>query len=93
MKLSRSAQTCALGAAVFGAVVGGAYGEVGQAQRKMTGVKSKMFRPVRERAAVYAELYSLYKQMHDAFGTPAAGNGVGGVMKALIDIRNRVRKG
>ena len=39
MKISRSAQTCALGAAIFGAVVGGAYDDVEQAQQKMTGVK------------------------------------------------------
>ncbi|NQU21787.1 MAG: ribulokinase, partial [Candidatus Nealsonbacteria bacterium] len=39
MKISRSAQTCALGAAIFGAVVGGAYKRTEQAQKKMTGVK------------------------------------------------------
>ena len=41
MKISRSAQTCALGAAIFGAVVGGAYRNVPAAQRKMTGVKRR----------------------------------------------------
>ena len=39
MKISRSPQTCALGAAIFGAVAGGAYKTTEQAQRKMTGVK------------------------------------------------------
>ena len=39
MKISRSAQTCALGAAIFGAVAGGGYKTVEAAQRKMTGVK------------------------------------------------------
>ena len=40
MKISRSAQTCALGAAIFGAVVGRAYASVEQAQRKMTGTQA-----------------------------------------------------
>jgi L-ribulokinase len=35
MKISRSAQTCALGAAIFGAVAGGAYKTLGQAQRRI----------------------------------------------------------
>ena len=93
MKISRSAQTCALGAAIFGAVVGGAYKRVELAQRKMTGVKPDIFRPAKDRAAVYAELYSLYKQLHDAFGLPGSRGGVGQVMKRLIAIRNRVRQG
>jgi L-ribulokinase len=94
MKISRSAQTCALGAAIFGAVAGGAFENVQQAQAKMTGVKKKMFQPDAARAAVYAELYGLYKQMHDAFGAPdGRGDSLGRVMKELIAIRSRVRKG
>ena len=37
----------------------------------MTGVKKKVYSPAKERAAVYAELYPLYKQLHDAFGQAA----------------------
>jgi L-ribulokinase len=59
----------------------------------MTGVKKKIFQPDSERAAVYAELYPLYKQLHDAFGTSAGGDHLGRVMKELIAIRSRVRKG
>jgi len=69
MKISRSPQTCALGAALFGAVVGGAYKTTEQAQRKMTGVKDQVFRPDRAAAKTYAELYALYRILHDAFGT------------------------
>jgi len=93
MKISRSGQTCALGAAIFGAVVGGAHCTVGQAQKKMTGVKPQAYRPQRADAVVYAELYPLYKQLHDAFGTPAAAGRLDQVMKRLIAIRGRVRKG
>jgi L-ribulokinase len=93
MKISRSAQTCALGAAIFGAVAAGAYPDVQAAERKMTGVKKKVFRPAKERAAVYAELYPLYKELHDAFGLAGQRDALNRVMKELIAIRIRVRKG
>ena len=92
MKVSRSAQTCALGAAIFGAVVGGVYSRVELAQKKMTGVKPQGYRPNKANAAVYAELYPLYRQLHDAFGTTAATGPLHGIMKRLIAIRSRVRK-
>lgn len=91
MKVSRSGQACALGAAIFGAVVGGAYPNVEQAQRKMTGVKDVVYKPNRKAAAVYAELYPLYRQLHDAFGTRDGSAGLYPVMKRLIALRDRVR--
>ncbi len=92
MKIARSAQTCALGAAVFGAVAGGAYKTVQQAQRKMTGVKDLVYRPKRAAAKVYAELYGLYRQLHDGLGTPGHGQELHRVMKDLIALRDRVRR-
>jgi len=92
MKISRSAQTCALGAAIFAAVVGGAYRSVEQAQRRMTGVKAQVFRPRKAAAKTYAELYPLYRTLHDAFGTSGFDGQLGRLMKDLIAIRNRVRK-
>jgi len=92
MRISRSAQTCALGAAIFGAVVGGAYGSTEQAQRRMTGVKRKVYRPRKAAAAAYAKLYELYRILHDAFGAPGYKGKLHGVMKDLIAIRDRVRK-
>ena len=91
MKISRSAQTCALGAAIFGAVAGGGYKTVEAAQRKMTGVKHVSYKPAKAAAAVYAELYRIYRTLHDAFGT-AARLPLGGVMKDLIAIRDRARR-
>ena len=93
MKVSRSAQTCALGAAIFGAVAGGAYRTVPAAQRKMTGTKTTVFRPRKAAAATYAQLYGLYRQLHDAFGTTGYKGQLHNVMKDLIAIRNRVRQG
>jgi L-ribulokinase len=91
MKISRSAQTCALGAAIFGAVVGGAYKTVDRAQRKMVGVKDLVYRPNKAAAKTYADLYRLYRRLHDAFGTPASNESLYPVMKELIAIRDRVR--
>jgi len=91
MKVSRSAQTCALGAAIFGAVAGGAYKTVGAAQKKMTGTKPKVYRPRKKAAAVYADLYKLYKQLHDAFGTSDHAQALNNVMKDLISIRDQQR--
>ncbi|WP_425399480.1 ribulokinase [Aeoliella sp.] len=93
MKISRSAQTCALGAAVFGSVTGGVYGTVEEAQAKMTGVKATVYTPIPENAAVYADLYKVYRTLHDAFGTTDFSGSLSGVMKDLIRIRNEVRKG
>jgi len=93
MKISRSAQTCALGAAIFGAVAGGAYKKTEAAQKKMTGVKSTVYRPNKAAAKVYAELYTLYRTLHDAFGTTTCQGTLSHVMKDLIAIRNRIRKG
>ncbi len=93
MKISRSAQTCALGAAIFGAVAAGVYKRVEQAQRKMTGTKSTVYRPDPKAARVYAELYRQYRVLHDGFGTTQPVDALHGVMKELIAIRERVRKG
>ncbi len=92
MKVSRSAQTCALGSAIAGAVVAGAHKDYPAARRAMTGLKPKVFKPNPKAHAVYKELYALYKQLHDAFGTEEWNGNLYGVMKKLIDIRNRVRR-
>jgi L-ribulokinase len=92
MKISRSAQTCALGAAIFGAVVGGAYRSVEAAQRMMTGVKRTVYRPRKAAAAVYTEIYPLYKKLHDSFGRRGHEAALDDVMKSLIAIRDRTRR-
>jgi L-ribulokinase len=92
MKISRSAQTCALGSAIAAAVVAGAHKNFAAAQKKMTGLKPKIYKPNPKAHAVYQELYVLYKELHDAFGTPEGNGNLYGVMKKLIEIRSRVRK-
>ena len=91
MKISRSAQTCALGAAIFGSVVGGAHRTVKSAQRHMTGVKQTTYRPRRSAVKIYAELYQLYRSLHETFGVTGQAMPLDGIMKELIKIRSRVR--
>jgi len=92
MKVSRSAQTCALGAAIAGAVVGGAYAGYASAQKAMTGLKPRVFKPSPPTHAVYRELYPLYRKLHDAFGTKEWSGNLHDVMKQLLEIRSRARK-
>jgi L-ribulokinase len=92
MKISRSAQTCALGSAIAAAVVAGAHKNFAAAQKAMTGLKPKVYKTNPKAHATYRELYSIYKELHDAFGTKEWNGNLFGVMKKLIEIRSRVRK-
>jgi L-ribulokinase len=96
MKVSRSDQTPALGAALFGAVAAGAeksgYKSVEEAQKKMTGVK-KITNPDPRHHKIYQKMYTLYKKLHDAFGTKEWTGNLYNVMKDLIDLREKQRRG
>jgi L-ribulokinase len=92
MKISRSAQTCALGSAIAAAVVAGAHKDFAAAQKKMTGLKPTVYKPNPKAHAVYKKLYALYKQLHDAFGTKQWNGNLHNVMKELIAIRDAARK-
>ena len=92
MEVSRSAQTCALGAAMAGAVVGGAHPDFAAAGRAMTGTLPKKFPPQAKHAAVYDRLYRQYRRLHDSLGTTADQENLFDVMKELLAIRDEVRK-
>ena len=93
LEVSRSGQTCALGAAIFGAVVAGpeagGYADAEAAQDRMTGVKDVVYRPDAESHAAYAELYELYKALHDSFGIAGTRQDISGVMKKLLEMKQR----
>ncbi len=95
MKISRSAQTCALGAAMFGAVVAGpdagGYSRVEDAQAAMAGLKSKVYQPDPDAQQIYDRLYELYRQLHDGFGTRDWSGNMHNVMKELLALRDEVR--
>jgi len=96
MKVARSEQTCAVGAAIFGAVAAGkdagGFPSAEEAQAVICATRKKVFQPDHERHAVYEELYSLYRQLHDAFGTQSWSGNLYHVMKSLIVIRERQRR-
>ena len=92
MQISRSAQTCALGSAIAAAVVAGAHRDYATAQKKMTGLKPKIYKPNAKAHEIYRELYPLYRALHDAFGTKEWNGNLFEIMKKLIEIRGRVRK-
>ena len=87
LKAARSGQACALGAAICGAVAGGAHPDVGSAVAAMAGVKAAVFEPKQAHQAVYRSLYGVYQTLHDAFGVPGTRSDVSGVMKELGRIR------
>jgi L-ribulokinase len=96
MRLSRSAQTCALGSAVAAAVVAGpeagGHADYAAAQKAMTGCKASAFRPRAAAHGVYKELAVLYRTLHDAFGTREWNGSLYHVMKDLLDVRARSRR-
>jgi len=94
MKISRSAQSCALGAAIAGAVVAGpragGYDSFADAQAAMCGIKDITYKPIAENHKVYQRLYSLYRKLHDAFGLRDSAGKLGSVMKDLLAIKDNV---
>jgi L-ribulokinase len=97
MKIARSAQTCALGAAMAGAVAagrkGGGHGTFAEAQAAMGGIKRTVYKPNAANHKVYLELYDIYHVLHDAFGTKAWSGGLYNIMKDLLAIKDRQRSG
>jgi L-ribulokinase len=96
MKVSRSDQTCALGAAIFGAVSAGkeksGFSNVQESQRAITGIK-EVYQPDFKNHSVYQEIFRLYSQLHDAFGTSQWEGRMYNVMKDLLAIRDKQKKG
>jgi L-ribulokinase len=85
-----------LGAAIAGAVVAGAksggFDTVAGAQARMCGVKPQTYKPNQASRQIYGRLYSLYKQLHDAFGLDGHSAAVANVMKDLLRIKDDVKR-
>lgn len=90
LKVAASDQTCAMGAAIFGAVSSGEV-KLGEIQANICRMRDITYTPIPSNQAVYAEIYSFYKTMHDAFGTAGFDGKLDQVMKELISIRQRAR--
>lgn len=87
MRVAGSSQACALGSAVSAAVLAGAHPDFATAQKKMTSLQAKRYRPNAKNVAVYEKLYALYRTVHDAFGGLNKSADLSGVMKELIQIK------
>ena len=91
MRVSKSEQTCALGAALFGAVAAG-HSSLAELQQRVVSYTDNTYQPIPENQAVYAKLYALYKTLHDAFGKTGWSGSMEHVMKDLIQIRQQQRR-
>lgn len=95
MKVSKSEQTPALGAAIFGAFSAGkdtsGFNSVEEAETVMTGT-ARTYTPIPENHEVYKKIYALYRQLHDGFGIKSTDIKMYNVMKDLLDIRDKARR-
>ena len=95
MELSRSAQTCALGAAMAGAVVAGksagGHDTFAAATKAMTAIQETVFKPIRANVKTYNRIYRQYRRLHDVFGTKEYSENLYDVMKDLLVLRDEVR--
>ena len=90
LKVAISDQTCAVGAAMFGASCSGDY-QISELQNNCFKVREEIYNPNSDHVAVYKDLYSLYLELHDSFGTGEWQGNLSGVMKKLIGIREAQR--
>ena len=90
LRVAASDQTCALGAAIFGAACGGEV-SIAEIQANCCKIRDVEYTPIPENEVVYSELYRIYKTLHDAFGTADWSESLGHVMKDLINIRQQQR--
>jgi L-ribulokinase len=74
LKIAASEQTCALGAALVGAVAAGreagGFANVAEGQKVLCRFEPKEYRPDKKSAGAYRKIYRLYGRLHDAFGRP-----------------------
>jgi L-ribulokinase len=92
MQVSGSSQACALGSAISAAVLAGAHPGFSAAQRAMTCVQPKSYRPIPANRKVYDDLYRLYRKVHDAFGGVDKSADLSRVMKDLLVIKHAARR-
>ncbi|MCH2059679.1 MAG: ribulokinase [Verrucomicrobiales bacterium] len=90
LKVASSDQTCALGAALFGASSSGV-ASLEKLQGNCAKVRDITYKPVPENQGTYERLYSLYLDLHDSFGTVTWEGQLDHVMKELINIREAQR--
>ncbi|MGI6336176.1 MAG: ribulokinase [Eubacteriales bacterium] len=68
IRVGASQQACALGSAIFAAVCGGVYKNVGEAAERMGALSDLCYTPDAEAMGKYEKLFREYKELHDYFG-------------------------
>jgi len=94
LKIAESSQTCAVGAAIFGAVAAGkkkgGFSSVEEAQKRICRYKNVIYKPKMKDKETYDKLYLIYKDLHDTFGTKTTDKNLYYVMKKLLEIRQEI---
>ncbi len=90
LKVAASDQTCAMGAALFGAAASGRI-SLQEAQGNCCKMRERVYEPDPENHKTYKRLYELYRTVHDAFGTHEWAGQLDHVMKEVIAIRDEAR--
>lgn len=94
VKLVENPETVAVGAAILAAVAvkktTNESLDVNAEVQKLSVAADKVYIPNKDDEEVYAQIFSLYNQLHDAFGRTNNAIDIYGVMKALINIRSQV---
>ena len=90
LKVAKSDQTCAVGAALFGASINEGF-DIFELRDKCALIRDKIYQPNPEAVKIYRKLYSLYTDLHDAFGTEKWQGNLSRVMKDLINLREDQR--
>jgi len=71
IRVAASQQTCALGAAMHGALAAGIYPNMKKAAAKMVRPSTQTYRPNAASKPIYDQLYAEYSRLHDSFGRAA----------------------
>ncbi|MEW6456457.1 MAG: ribulokinase [Acidobacteriota bacterium] len=89
IKMAKSSETSALGAAMFGAVAAGkengGYESIFEAAEKMAGLKDTVYVPDKENHRMYKRLFKEYSKLYNYFG-----RGRNNVMKFLKKLKSGV---
>jgi L-ribulokinase len=92
IKVAETAQSGALGSAMFAAVAAGekvgGYGSIFEAAKRMARLQEIVYKPVPAHKAVYDQLFAEYLTLHDHFG-----RGQNDVMKRLKTLKRQVLTG
>jgi L-ribulokinase len=87
MHVAGSSQACALGAAVAAAVLAGSHRDFPTAQRAMTRLERKSYRPDPANRRIYNRLYREYRTLHDGFGGVRKSSDFSRTMKVLLELK------